>query len=127
MHTRAVIYCVERLVPLLIAGSSGKQSCCPQQNETFVTKIMDFSYNFGITTRFPLNSDFDDEMVFKNLLEDHELPSDNGGERKCLFEQTHTLTTEKEIGSYLDAMLPHLNKYVESRLEGKIRDAAECF
>ncbi len=127
MHTRTVIYCVERLVPLLIAGSSGKQSCCPQQSETFITKIMAFSSGFGITTRFPADSDFDDDMVIKHLLEDHGLPSDNGGERKCLFAQTRTLATEKEIGSYLDAMLPHLNKYVESRLEGNIRDAAECF
>lgn len=127
MHTRAVIYCVERLVPIFIASCSGNQSCCPQQNETFVTKVMDFSYNFGITTCFPADSDFDDDMVIKHLLEDYGLPSDHGGESKCLFEQTHTLATEKEIGSYLDAMLPHLNKYVESRLEGKIRAAAECF
>jgi hypothetical protein len=127
MHTRAVIYCVERLVPLVIASCSGNQSCCPQQNETFVTKVMNFSYNFGITTRFPLNSDFDDETALKNLLEDNGLPANNGGERKCLFAQTITTATEKELESYLDAMLPHLNKYVESRLEGKIRDAAECF
>ena len=127
MHTRAVVYCVERLVPICIASCSGNQSCCPQQTDTFITKVMAFSYGFGITTRFPADSDFDDDMVTKHLLEDHGLPSDNGGERKCLFAQTHTLATEKEIGSYLDAMLPHLNKYVESRLEGKIRDAAECF
>ncbi len=127
MHTRAVIYCVERLVPVFMANGSGNRSCCLQRNETFVTKAMDFSYNFGITTRFPLNSDVDDEMVLKNLLEDYGLPANNGGERKCLFAQTLTTATEKEIESYLDAMLPHLNKYVESRLEGKIRDAARCF
>jgi hypothetical protein len=127
MHTRAVIYCVERLVPVFIASCSGNQSCCPQQNETFVTKVMDFSYGFGITTRFPLNSDFDDEMVLKSLLEDYGLPANDGGERKCLFAQSLTTATAKEIESYLDAMLPHLNKYVDSRLEGKLRDAAECF
>ena len=127
MHTRAVIYCVERLVPIFIASCSGNQSGCPQQNETFVKKITDFSYSFGITTRFPLNSDFDDELVIKDFLEDYGLPANNGGERKCLFAQTLTTATEKEIGSYLDAMLPNLNQYIESRLEGKIKDAAKCF
>jgi hypothetical protein len=77
MHTRAVIYCVERLVPICIASCSGNQSCCPQQTDTFITKVMAFSYDFGITTRFPADSDFDDDIAIKHLLDDHGLPSDN--------------------------------------------------
>jgi len=48
------------------------------------TRATAFSSHFGITTRFPL-SIYDDEIVIKHLIEDHGLPSDNAGERKCLF------------------------------------------
>jgi len=127
MHVRGVVYCVERLVPIFIVGPSGTQSCCPKLTEAFIAKAMAFSSDFGITTRFPLDSDSDDEMVIKHLLEDYGLPSDEGGEPKCLFSQTITTATEKEITNYLDDMIPQLKTYVESRLEGNIRDAAMCF
>ena len=127
MHTRAVIYCVERLVPLVISSSSGGRSCCPKHSEAFMTKAMAFSSDFGITSSFPVHRDFDDEMVVKHLLEDHGLPSNSGGERKCLFSQTRTTATYEEIASYLDHMIPRVTQYVESRLEGKIRDAATAF
>jgi len=127
MHTRAVIYCIERLVPLFISSSSGGRSCCPKHSEAFMTKVMAFSSDFGITSRFPVHRDFDDEMVVKHLLEDHGLPSNSGGERKCLFSQTITTATDKEIITYLDHLIPRMTQYVESRLEGKIRDAATAF
>ena len=127
MHTRAVIYCVERLVPLFISGSSSGRSCCPKHSEAFMAKVMAFSSEFGITSRFPVHHDFDDEMVVKHLLEDHGLPSDSGGERKCLFSQTLTTATDEEIATYLDSMIPRVTQYVESRLEGRVRDAATAF
>lgn len=126
MHARAVIYCVERLTSLLIVSHAGRPSCCPYQTEAFITRATAFSSHFGITTRFPLTGN-DDETVIKHLLEDQGLPSDNAGERKCLFSQTISTATDKEIGSYLDDMIPHLIKYVESRLEGRVKDAALCF
>jgi hypothetical protein len=127
MHARAVIYCVERLVPLLLVGPSGAHSCCPQMTETFITKAMAFSSDFGITTRFPLNSEKENETVIKHILEDYGLPSDDGGEPKCLFARTLATATEKEIASYLDDMIPRIETYVESRLEGNLSDAALYF
>ena len=69
----------------------------------------------------------DDEVVTRHLLEDLGLPSTGGGERKCLFCQTLTTATQKEIGQYLDDMLPLVKKYVELRQAGRIREAANCF
>jgi len=127
MHTRAVIYCIERLVPQLIAGHYGNFSFCRQHPEAFIAKITAFSSNFGIKTSFPMNHNFYDKAVMQHLLEDHGLPANDGGERQCLFSQTLTTATDNEIGNYLDDMIPHLTGYVESRLEGRVRDAAMCF
>jgi len=66
-------------------------------------------------------------MITRHFLEDHGLPSTGGGERKCLFSQTRTTATEKEIEIYLDDMIPVVNKYIESRLEGRLKDSARCF
>jgi hypothetical protein len=90
-------------------------------------KIAEFSSGFGIRTHFPVYMDFEDEMITRHLLEDFGLPSTGGGERKCLFCQTLTTATEKEIGQYLDDMLPLVKKYVELRQAGRIKEAAKCF
>ena len=90
-------------------------------------KIADFSSLFGVRTHFPLYEDLDDEVVTRHLLEDYGLPSTGGGERKCLFCQTLTTATEKEIGHYLDDMLPLVKEYIEFRQAGRIKEAANCF
>ena len=127
MHARALIYCVERLVPMTVVGYSGNTSCCSKLTEAFMTQVAALSSDFGITTRFLNRSDFSDERVIQHLLEDHGLPSDNGGERRCMFSQTLSTAADQEIENYLGDMLPHVSRYVESRIEGRIRDAAECF
>jgi hypothetical protein len=60
-------------------------------------------------------------------LEDFGLPSTGGGERKCLFCQTLTTATERDIGRYLDDMIPMVERYLEYRLDGRVKDAAICF
>ena len=127
MHVKAVIYCVERLVPTLLVGYARKQGYFPEQTRAFMDRISGLSEDFGIRTRFPVYEDFDDERVTRHLLEEFGLPSTGGGERKCLFCQTLTTATEKEIGLYLDEMIPRLRQYVDHKLAGRIRDAASCF
>ncbi len=127
MHTRAVIYCVEHLVPLLVTGYAKRQGYYPEQTPVFMDKISEFSAHFGIRTQFPIYEDFDDQMVTRHLLEDFGLPSTGGGERKCLFCQTLTTATEKEIGQFLDDMLPRVIEYIEHRQAGRVREAANCF
>jgi hypothetical protein len=127
MHVKAVIYCVERLVPTLLVGYAGKQGYFPEQTRAFMDRISGLSDDFGIRTRFPVYEDFDDERVTRHFLEEFGLPSTGGGERKCLFCQTLTTATEKEIGLYLDDMIPILRQYVDHKLAGRLRDAASCF
>ena len=127
MHTRAIIYCLENFIPHLVTAYARRQEYYPEQTPVFMEKIAEFSSRFGIRTYFPVYEDLDDEMVTRHLLEDLGLPSTGGGERKCLFCQTLTTTTEKEIGQYLDDMLPLVKKYVELRQSGRIREAANCF
>jgi hypothetical protein len=127
MHVRAVIYCIENFVPHLVAGYARRQEYYPEQTPVFMEKISAFSNNFGIRTYFPVYDDLEDESVTRHLLEDFGLPSTGGGERKCLFCQTLTTATEKEIGDYLNDMLPLVKKYVELRQAGRIREAAACF
>ncbi|MCF8069172.1 MAG: hypothetical protein K9L30_11360 [Desulfobacterales bacterium] len=127
MHVRAVIYCVKYLVCDLVAGYTVKQSYYPEQTDAFMSRIIEFSGNFGIATHFPVYEDFSDEMVTRHVLEDFGLPSSGGGERKCLFGQTYTTAAEEDVAQYLDDMLPVLNQYVESKLEGDIRGATACF
>jgi hypothetical protein len=127
MHTRAVIYCLEHLVPLIITGYAKRQEHYPEQTPVFMKKIAGFSEHFGIQTNFPIYDDFDDEMVTRQVLEDFGLPSTGGGERKCLFCQTLTTATEKEIGRYLDDMIPGVIEYVELRQAGRIKEAAAVF
>ncbi len=127
MHARAVIYCTEHFVPLLVTGYARKQGYYPEQTPVFMEKIAAFSRQFGIRTQFPVYDEFDDQNVTRHLLEDYGLPSTGGGERKCLFCQTLTTATETEIGDYLDAMLPRVSEYVELRLAGRVGAAARCF
>ena len=127
MHARAVLYCVENLVPLLLVGYTKKQGYYPEQTQVFMEKTAGFSEKLGIKTLFPVYDDFDLESVTRHLLEDFGLPSTGGGERKCLFCQTMTGATEKEIGEYLDDMVPKVTGYIGYKLEGRIRDAAMCF
>jgi len=127
MHARAVIFCVEHFVPHLVAGYTKKQGYFPEQTHVFMEKIADFSSHFGIQTSFPVYDDFDDQMITRHVLEDLGMPSTGGGERKCLFCQTLTTTTDKEIGQYLDDMIPRVIDYIEHRLAGRVREAAHCF
>ena len=127
MHARSVLYGVEHLVPMVVAGYTRKQNHYPEQTAVFMEKIADFSQQFGITTTFPVYEDFDDVMVTRQVLEDFGLPSTGGGERKCLFCQTLTTATESEIGQYLDDMLPRVSRYVEHKLAGRVQEAAMVF
>jgi len=127
MHARAVIYCVENFVPALVAGYARRQDYYPEQTPTFMEKIARFSEHFGVQTFFPVYDEFDDEIITRQVLEDFGLPSTGGGERKCLFCQTLTTATEKEIGLYLDDMVPKVIEYVEHRQAGRVREAANCF
>jgi len=127
MHTRGVLYCVEHFVPHLVAGYTKKQGHYPEQTHVFMEKIADFSVRFGIRTTFPVFEEFDDQMVTRHVLEDFGLPSTGGGERKCLFCQTKTTATPVEIGAYLDDMIAKLEDYLEHRLAGRSREAANCF
>ena len=127
MHVKAIIYCVDRLIPTLLVGYARKQKYFPEQTMAFMDRISKLSDEFGIKTRFPVYEDFDDERVTRHFLEEFGLPSTGGGERKCLFCQTLTTATEKEICLYLDAMIPRLRQYVDHKLAGRLRDAASCF
>ena len=127
MHARAVIYCIEQFVPLLVTGYARRQQYYPEQTPVFMEKIAAFSGHFGIHTQFPVYDAFDDEVVTRQVLEDFGLPSSGGGERKCLFCQTLTTATEKEIGLYLDDMIPPVIDFIEHRQAGRIQEAAAVF
>lgn len=127
MHIRAILYCLEHFVPLLVAGYAERQRYYPEQTAVFMEKIAAFSARFGIVTRFPVYREFSDQQYTRHVLEDFGLPSTGGGERKCLFCQTLTTATEKEIGAYTDDMLAVAVNYVEHKLAGDIRAAADCF
>ncbi len=127
MHSRAIIYCMEHFVPGFVTGYAKRQGYYPEQTPVFMEKIAAFSQQFGVRTHFPVYEEFDDQMVTRQVLEDFGLPSTGGGQRKCLFRQTLTTATEKEIGRYLDDMLPKVAEYVELRQRGKLKEAAGCF
>jgi hypothetical protein len=127
MHTRAVIYCLENYVPLLVTGYAKRQEYYPEQTPVFMEKMASFSEHFGIHSRFPVYDDFDDQQITRQVLEDLGLPSTGGGERKCLFCQTLTTATEKEIGQYLDDMIPKVIDFIEHRQAGRVKEAAAVF
>lgn len=127
MHSRAIIYCLVNDVRLLMAGYTKKQSYYPEQTPTFMDAMAEFSEKFGIETSFPVFDDFSDETISRHYLEDQGLPSTGGGERKCLFSQTYTTATEKETGLYLSDMLPVLEEYINFKISGDSKAAAECF
>lgn len=127
MHTKAIIYCLENGVKLLMAGYTKKQSYYPEQTQTFMDGMGFFSEKFGIKTTYPVYEDFSDESISRHFLEDQGLPSTGGGERKCLFSQTYTTATEKETGRYLSDMLPVLEEYIKYTIAGEPKSAAECF
>lgn len=127
MHTKAILYCIEHNIAFLYVGYTQKQGFYPEQTHTFMTRLQEFSKNFGVTTLFPLYEAFDSKDTARHLLEDYGLPSTGGGERKCLFCQTKTTATEAEIGSYLDDMLPNTARYIEHKLAGRIQEAAMRF
>ena len=127
MHARAVLYCMENFISMLLVGYTKKQDFYPEQTSVFMKKISEFSAHFGINTIFPLFDECDEDMVSRHILEDFGLPSTGGGERKCLFCQTLTTATEKEIGLYLDNMIPGVIDYMEKMMSGRVREAAHCF
>ncbi len=127
MHTRAILYCIEHYVPLLLVGYTERQTYYPEQTPAFMQRMARFSEKFGIRTAFPLFEEFSTEEITRHFLEDHGLPSTGGGERKCLFCQTRTTATEREIGAYLDDMIPRVSDYINMKLEKRIHGAADCF
>lgn len=127
MHARAILYCLDHLVPLLVTGYARRQQYYPEQTAVFMEKLAAFSAHFGITTRYPVYDDFADQLHTRHVLEDFGLPSTGGGERKCLFCQTLTTATATEIGKYLDDMLPRVGDYIEHKRAGRVRQAAEVF
>lgn len=127
MHTKAIIYCIENGIKVLMVGYTKKQSYYPEQTPTFMDTLCAFSESFGIGTIYPVFEDFSEETVTRHYLEDQGLPSTGGGERKCLFSQTYTTATEKETGEYLSDMLPVLGEYIRYVISGDTKAAADCF
>lgn len=127
MHTRAILYCIEHFVPVVATGYAKRQGYYPEQTKVFMEKIAELSAHFGVKTIFPVYDAFDDKMITRHLLEEYGLPSTGGGERKCLFCQTLTTATEKEIGMYLDDMIPKIIDFIEHQNAGRVKKAAECF
>jgi hypothetical protein len=127
MHIRAILYCNEHLIPALVAGYTRKQSHYPEQTPVFMEKITKFSGQFGLAVRFPLYDDVTEAVTTTHLLEDFGLPSTRGGERKCPFRRSLTTATAREIGAYLDDMVPRAQEYIECIQDGRIREAAACF
>ncbi|HFC47008.1 MAG TPA: hypothetical protein ENJ63_03915 [Dissulfuribacter thermophilus] len=127
MHTKAIIYAVEHYVPIVYAGYAKRQGYYPEQTDVFMEKMAALSQSFGIKTSFPVYDVFDTEEAVRHFLEAHGLPSTGGGERKCLFCQTKTSATPKEIGDYLDYFAPKIREYIENTLEGRIREATRLF
>lgn len=127
MHASGVLYCIHHHVPLLLAGYVSRSSCCLAQPAVFVERMVDFSALFGITSKFPFYEEVSREHVVRHILEEFGLPSTGGGERRCLFAQSLTSAGEKEVGAYLDAMIPLVVDYMEHTLAGRIDDAATCF
>ena len=78
MHSRAIIYCLENLIPHLVAGYAKRQEYYPEQTPVFMEKIAAFSRSFGIHTHFPVYDDLEDETITRHLLEDLGLPSTRG-------------------------------------------------
>lgn len=127
MHTASILYCTENLVSLLLVGYAKKQNYFPEQTPVFMEKIREFSLKYGIDCRFPFYDIFDSDTVTRHFLEDLGLPSTGGGERKCLFCQTLTTATEKEIAAYVDYMLPRLAEYIDHKTHGRFREASMVF
>jgi len=127
MHAKAIIYCVQNYVPVLLAGYASRQSYYPEQTPVFMEKMASLSSHFGISTAYPFYHDFSDEDITRHMLEDFGLPSTGGGERKCMFCQTLTTAKEEHIAAYLDEMIPKIEKYIDFCLNGKIRQAAKLF
>ncbi|MBU0729708.1 MAG: hypothetical protein KKE17_13945 [Proteobacteria bacterium] len=127
MHTRALLYSMEHLVPSIATGYSSKQDYYPEQTPVFMEKIAEFTGHFGVKSTFPVYEAFDDKTITRHTLEDLGLPSTGGGERKCLFSQTLTTATAKEIGQYMDEMIPRLTEFVDLKLAGRVKEAARCF
>ncbi len=127
MHAKAIIYCVEHFVPLLLVGYTRKQECYPEQTPAFMEKVTELSEHFGIKTMFPLYEEFGDEDSARHFLEELGLPSTGGGERKCLFCQTKTSATENEISAYMEDMVPLVKRYMAMKIGRNIKGAAECF
>lgn len=127
MHTKAIIYCIENCVELLMAGYTKKQSYYPEQTPAFMDAMGLFSEKLGIRTIYPVFEDFSEEYISRHFLEDNGLPSTGGGERKCLFSQTCTTASEKETARYLADMVPVLEEYIKLKIAGESKAAAECF
>ena len=127
MHTKAILYCIENYVPLLLVGYTKKQAFYPEQTPVFMEKVKELSDYFGIKTLFPLYEEFDNKDTCRHFLEEFGLPSTGGGERKCLFCQTKTSATEKEISQYMDDMIPLIKQYMSMKIDKDIKGAAECF
>ncbi|MBU0960468.1 MAG: hypothetical protein KKD01_09085 [Proteobacteria bacterium] len=127
MYAKGVLYCINHHVPQLLAGHASSSTCCPKQADVFMERIAAFSTLFGITTKFPLYGATEDGHTVRHLLEEFGLPSTGGGERNCLLGQTLTSAGEKEVGDYLDTMIPLVVDYMEHTLAGRIQDAAACF
>lgn len=127
MHMRALLYCTEHFVPVVVAGYTKKQSHYPEQTQVFMKKISELSSYFGVSAQFPVYDDFVEQMITRHVLEEFGLPSTGGGERKCLFSQTLTTAGDKEIGAYLDDMIPLAKQYIECIQDGRISEAAACF
>ena len=127
MHAKGIYYCITHHVPLLLAGYASGSSCCAEQGDVFMERMIAFSSLFGITTKFPLHGEAGDMPVIRHLLEEFGLPATGGGERSCLFSQTLTTAGEKEIGEYLDAAVPLVVDYLEHALAGRVQAAAASF
>lgn len=127
MHAKAIIYCAQHNICTLFSGYTKKQNYYPEQTLTFMEKMDKLSEPFGVETRYPIYDDFTDEIITRHFLEDQGLPSTGGGERKCLFSQTYTTATEEDTRKYLDDMIPKVTDYVRYVLNGRVKEAAECF
>ncbi|MCK4650991.1 7-cyano-7-deazaguanine synthase [Candidatus Babeliales bacterium] len=116
MHAFAVIYAKENNINIVIDGFVKRQNHFPEQDQSFIDEIKKIYKKYNVVYKSPLYFIVQEKKDVKNILSRYNL-STKSIEPECLFGNTFSTSTSKNIRKYIRSKRKKTYKFIDEFLK----------
>lgn len=116
MHTESVLYAIENNIGEVVDGFAKRQKEYPEQDKVFIEYMQRFYSKYNLIYSSPLYERVKTKNDVKDILIRFNL-STKSIEPDCLFGDSFSPASKKDIRKYFTVKKPMLDKYIEESLQ----------